>query len=94
MKRVIWTRQAVEDVEAIRAYVARDSERYAVLLAERLVAAIERVGLFPESGRVVPEVNDVALREVVYGTYRIVYRVLPEAVEVVTVCHGARLLRL
>lgn len=94
MKRVIWTRQAVEDVEAIKAYVARDSERYAVLLAERLVAAIERVGLFPESGRVVPEVDDVTLREVVYGNYRIVYRVLPEAVEVVTVYHGARLLRL
>ncbi|KRT76485.1 MAG: plasmid stabilization system protein [Armatimonadetes bacterium CSP1-3] len=94
MRRVIWTRQAVEDVEAIKAYVARDSERYAVLLAERLVAAIERVGLFPESGRVVPEVNDATLREVVYGNYRIVYRVLPEAVEVVTVYHGARLLRL
>lgn len=84
----------MEDVEAIKAYVARDSERYAVLLAERLVAAIERVGLFPESGRVVPEVNDATLREVVYGNYRIVYRVLPEAVEVVTVYHGARLLRL
>lgn len=94
MKRVIWTRQAVEDVEAIEAYVSRDSERYAVLLAERLVAAIERVGLFPESGRVVPEVGDATLREVVYGNYRIVYRVLPEAVEVVTVYHGARLLRL
>lgn len=94
MRRGIWTRQAVEDVEAIKAYVARDSERYAVLLAERLVAAIERVGLFPESGRVVPEVNDATLREVVYGNYRIVYRVLPEAVEVVTVYHGARLLRL
>lgn len=94
MKRVLWTRQAVEDVEAIKAYVARDSERYAVLLTERLVAAIERVGLFPESGRVVPEVGDAGLREVVYGNYRIVYRVLPEAVEVVTVYHGARLLRL
>lgn len=94
MKRVVWTRQAVEDVEAIKAYVARDSQRYALLLAERLVVAIERVGLFPESGRVVPEVGDAALREVVYGNYRIVYRVLPEAVEVVTVHHGARLLRL
>lgn len=58
------------------------------------VAAIERVGLFPESGRVVPEANDSALREVVYSNYRIVYRVTPEAVEVVAVYHGARLLRL
>ena len=61
----------MEDVEAIKAYVARDSAPYAVLLAERLVAAIEHVGLFPESGRVVPELNDATLREVVSGNYRI-----------------------
>ncbi len=94
MKRVIWTRQAVEDVEAIRSYVARDSERYATLLVERLVAAVERAGHFPESGRIVPEVGDAALREIVHGNYRIVYRLTREAVEIVTVHHGARLLRL
>lgn len=62
MTRVIWTRQAVEDVEAIKAYVARDSEHYAVLLAERLVAAVARLQRFPQSGRVVPEVGDDSLR--------------------------------
>lgn len=94
MKRVIWTLQAVEDVEAIKAYVARDSERYAVLLAERLVAAIEHIGRFPLSGRIVPEVGDAALREVVYGNYRLVYRVATTSVEIITVHHAARLLRL
>jgi plasmid stabilization system protein ParE len=91
--RVIWTRQAVEDVEAIKAYVARDSERYAGLLAERLVAAVSRLELFPQSGRVVPEVGDESLREVIYGSYRLVYRLQTESVEVVTVYHAARLLR-
>jgi len=62
--RVIWTRQAVEDVQAIQAYVARDSERYASLLTERLVAAVGRLESFPQSGRIVPEVGDVSLREV------------------------------
>jgi len=92
--RVIWTRQAVEDVEAIKAYVARDSERYAALLAERLVAAVGRLEFFPQSGRVVPEVGDESLREVIYGNYRLVYRLQPDAVEMVTVYHAARLLRL
>jgi toxin ParE1/3/4 len=91
--RVIWTRQAVEDVEAIKAYVARDSERYAGLLAERLVAAVDRLELFPHSGRIVPEVGDDFLREVIYGNYRLVYRLQAESVEVVTIYHGARLLR-
>lgn len=94
MTRVVWTRQAVEDVESIRAYVARDSERYAALLAERLVAAVERLAELPQSGRIVPEFGDESLREVLHGSYRLVYRVRPEVVEILTVYHGARLLRL
>ena len=92
--RLIWSPQAVEDVEAIRSYVARDSEQYANLLVERIVAAVDRLEAFPRAGRVVPEVGDQSLREVVYGTYRIVYRLKPEVVEIVTVFHAARLLRL
>ena len=94
MTRVIWTRQAVDDVEAIKTYVARDSDRYAGLLVERLVAAVGRLDLFPQSGRVVPEVGDESLREVIYGNYRVVYRLQAESVEVVTVYHAARLLRI
>lgn len=93
MTRVVWTRQAVEDVEAIKAYVARDSERYAGLLTERLVAAVDRLEVFPHSGRIVPEVGDDSLREVIYGDYRLVYRLQTESVEVVTIHHAARLLR-
>jgi len=92
--RLLWSPQAVEDVEAIRSFVARDSEHYANLLVERIVAAVDRLNSFPFSGRVVPEVGDESLREVVYGNYRIVYRVKPEVVEIVTVFHSARLLRL
>ena len=94
MTRLLWSPQAVEDVEAIRSFVARDSELYANLLVERIVAAVDRLDSFPFSGRVVPEVGDESLREVVYGNYRIVYRVKPEVVEIVTVFHSARLLRL
>ncbi|MBZ0167903.1 plasmid stabilization protein [Candidatus Methylomirabilis lanthanidiphila] len=94
MTSVIWAPQAIEDVEAIRTYVARDSAHYADLLVERIVAAIGRLETFPRSGRVVPEVGDESLREVVYESYRIVYRLKPSAVEIITVFHGARLLRL
>lgn len=91
MTRVISTREAVEDVEAIKAYVAR-SVRYASLLVERIVAAVGRLESFPESGRVVSEVGDESLREVIHGAYRIVYRVQSESIQVVTVHHAAQLL--
>ena len=92
--RLIWSLQAIEDVEAIRTYVARNSEQYANLLVDRIIAAVDRLEGFPLSGRVVPEVGDESLREVIFRNYRIVYRLKPEIIEIVTVFHAARLLRL
>lgn len=94
MTRIIWAPQAIEDIEAIQAYVARDSRHSAELLVERLVSAVSRLETNPLSGRVVPEVGDETLREVIHGNYRIIYRFRPDLVEIVTVFHGARLFRL
>jgi plasmid stabilization system protein ParE len=65
---------------------------YARLLAQRIVDASVRLADFPDSGRVVPELQDEDVREVIVRSYRVMYRVLPEEVEVVAVLHGARLL--
>jgi plasmid stabilization system protein ParE len=55
VKQILWSPQAIRDVESIRAFIAQDSPAYAELIAERLVSAIERLQEFPESGRIVPE---------------------------------------
>lgn len=86
-----WTEQAVEDLEAIRDYVARDSEHYAALLVERLIGSLDHVVAFPEIGRIVPEYGRPDLREVILGSYRIVYRLNGGLAEVLTVFLGARL---
>ena len=70
MIHVLWAPQAIQDVEAIRAHVARDSAHYADLVVERLVAAIERLRDHPRSGRVVAELGDESIREVIHGSYR------------------------
>jgi plasmid stabilization system protein ParE len=92
--RIVWAPQAIEDAEAIRAYVARDSPHYADLVVERIVAAVSLLASSPRSGRVVPEVGDESLRELIHGNYRIVYRLGRDTIEIVTVFHGARLFRL
>ncbi|MBI4638090.1 MAG: type II toxin-antitoxin system RelE/ParE family toxin [Candidatus Rokubacteria bacterium] len=94
MTQVIWAPQAIQDVEAIRAHVARDSTHYADLVVERIVAAVERLKDNPRSGRVVPELGDESIREVIHGSYRIVYRLRHGLIEIATVFHGARLFRL
>jgi len=89
---VRWTTLAVEDLEAIANFIATDSAHYASLFVIDILAAVERLESFPLSGRIVPEINDPAIREILLGSYRIVYRVKEDLVEILTVYHGARLL--
>ena len=55
--------------------------------AEQLVA-------FPESGRIVPEFDMPALRELMHPPYRVVYHIAPDAIHVVRVWRSERLLKL
>jgi addiction module RelE/StbE family toxin len=92
VSRIRWTEQAVGDVRAIRQYIERDSPRYGRLVAERLIEATARLQAFPQSGRIVPELNRDDVREIIVGAYRIVYRLEPQAVTVLTVFRSSRLL--
>lgn len=65
MTPLIWTRRAIEDVQSIHQFIAQDSPHYAQLVRQQLIAAVERLPAFPQSGRMVPEVNDPAIREVI-----------------------------
>ena len=85
-----WSRQAFEDLASMRSYIAKDSPAYADLTVQRIVAVVERLGQFPDSGRVVPERQSSDLREVIVGKYRVVYRRSTDAVEIVTVFRGSR----
>lgn len=88
---LLWTRRALADVHAIKQFIAKDSPHAAQLVTQRLVALADRLMLFPQSGRNVPEVADPQIREVVQGSYRIVYRLMDEQVHILTVHHAARL---
>lgn len=94
MTPLIWTRRAIEDVRSIQQFIAKDSPHYAQLVSQQLIAAVERLTIFPQSGRIVPEVNDPTIREIVQGAYRIVYRLIHSEIHVLTVHHAARLLHL
>jgi len=90
--RIVWTRQAREDLRGIRAFIARDAPATASAFVRRLRDSVQRLRSFPHSGQVVPELGRDDVREVLCGTYRIIYRVLPSRVEILAVYHSARLL--
>ncbi len=88
-----WMPQARADLQAIYDYIAEDSPQNAARMIERLLDRAERMVDFPQSGRKVPEYQREDIREVIESPYRIIYRTLPDRIDVLTVMHSARLLR-
>jgi plasmid stabilization system protein ParE len=80
----------LEDVEQIAEFIARDSPDIASLFVSRLIDATDRLADFPQSGRVIPEIGLPDCREIVYGAYRIMFRIEGESVWITGVVHGAR----
>jgi plasmid stabilization system protein ParE len=87
---VRWTVGARDDLREITEYISGDSPVYAAAMAGRILAAVRRLRRFPELGRVVPEYDDRTIRELIVGSYRVVYRIVGQTVGIVAVVHGAR----
>ena len=84
--QVVWTDPALERVDEIGVYIARDDPDAAARWTVELFNAVARLVDFPESGRTVPELGARDVRELIFGAYRVFYRVGP-AVEVLSVRH-------
>jgi len=87
---VKWTVPARHDLKEIHDYIARDSNVYAKKVSEEIV---ERSGLlrtYPQIGRVVPEIGNPEIRELLIYSYRLIYEVLPEEVRILALIHGKR----
>jgi plasmid stabilization system protein ParE len=85
-----WSRKAAGDVSAIFDYIARDSRLYATRIVARIETAALSAANLPEAGSLVEEYNQSDLRQVLAGPYRIIYRLEPDQIVVLTVIHGAR----
>ena len=92
-RRLVWSPEAIEDIESITAHIERDSLWYAKAVATKIVETAETILDYPEIGRAVPEIGNSAIRERFVYSYRIVYRIEPERILVAAVIHGSRLLQ-
>ncbi len=94
-RHVSFAASAVEDLEAIRAWYAEQQiPEVGERLLREVIAQVQRLADFPESGRAVPELGLAQLREVIHPPFRIVYRLDDNRVRVVRVWRSERLLEL
>ena len=90
---VRWTLHSLEDIDNIAEFIAKQSLFYAQVQTERFFQRAIVLEQFPESGRIVPELNSPEIRELIEGNYRIIYKVVSiKRVDILTVYHSNRLL--
>ena len=87
---VKWTSPAKMDLKKIYDYIAEDSKYYARQVAQDIVEKTEGLNDFPEIGRIVPEINDKKIRELIIYSYRLIYEVKNDDVDILAIIHGKR----
>jgi toxin ParE1/3/4 len=86
--KVIWTEEALSDIEKIAEYIEKDSPFHASLVVTKIFALSDLIVTFPFSGRVVPEEYNNHIREHFVYSYRVIYEVYDEQIAVIAVVHG------
>lgn len=92
MAAIIWAPRALEDLESLVEFIARDSPVSAQRFASRLVRRVEALADQPDSGSWLPEDDRGIYRQIFQGPYRVIYRFDGERVFIVAVHHGSRLI--
>ena len=93
MVEVVWTASAIQDLNDIAEYIAKDSVRYAEITTEELFSTTNILETHPKSGTKVPEFRDESIRQLIRGNYRIVYKIMStERIDILTVHNCARLI--
>src|SRR5712691_7886721 len=90
MSRIRWTEPADADLGEIWSFIAQDSRQNANRFVRRIRESVKQLARFPESGSLVPELEDLKFREIFVSSYRIIYNFDGREIQINAVTHGAR----
>jgi plasmid stabilization system protein ParE len=84
---------ALCDLEDVIAwYAGQQAPEVGERLVREIFAKVEQLVEFPESGRIVPELEMKTVRELIHPPFRVVYRVDAAAIRIIRVWRSERLL--
>lgn len=87
---VKWTEHAKAQLRHIHNYIAQDSALYAKRVTQSIINKSLSIDGFPRTGKIVSELNDESIREVSLYSYRILFEIKPDYIEVLAVIHKRR----
>ncbi len=90
--KILWSPLAFERATEIVDYIARDKPEAATRWIHTVFSKVEQLRSHPEIGRMIPEINEHHFRELIYGNYRIIYRIETKQISILTIRHGKQIL--
>lgn len=90
MAKVIWSPSSLNDLKLISDYISRDSINRANLFLKRVIDITYRLEDFPLKGKIISEKKDNKYREIIYGAYRIMYKIESETIWILRIVHSSR----
>ncbi|MHB8910634.1 MAG: type II toxin-antitoxin system RelE/ParE family toxin [Syntrophales bacterium] len=90
--KILWSPLAVDRASEIAAYIASDKPAAAERWITTIFSKVEKLKSSPGIGRVVPEIGNDQFRELLYGNYRIIYRLDKKQISILTIRHGRQIL--
>ena len=85
---VIWSVPAKQDLKSIYDYIATDSKYYAIKVSQDFVEKSESLAEFPKMGRMVPEIDNPNIRELIIYSYRLIYEISSNQIKILAIIHS------
>ena len=92
--KIRWSYEALDRLIEIEDYISKDSSVRAIQFVDQLIEHAELLSGKPLTGRIIPELANPDIRELVLKKYRIIYRLKEKRIEILTVFEGHRLMRI
>lgn len=92
--KIIWSPKATDRVIEIGEYIAQDSLSRANKWIKAIFNEVKILKKFPQNGRKVPETKRNDIRQILFGNYRIIYKIDKNKLSILTIRHGKQILPL
>jgi toxin ParE1/3/4 len=91
-RKVVWSDESIADFAALVSYITADRPVAAERFGQTILGATRKLAEFPQADRIVPEVGNSNVREIIVEPYRVIYEVNPsgQTLAIVRVWHAAR----
>lgn len=89
-RQIVWSKDAIESLEAIAEYIAQDSIVSAKKIVTKVLEAVRKLEQFPHLGIVAPEMSDPTIRQTIVLQYRLIYQVQEDGLVILSIVHARR----